>query len=110
MYFPASIHHLTYFFSSLNFIVCQHQEVCCFCWKVMTMNSAGRTRATFTVTLINPSRMSSEVMVAPRPTSTLNASSRVAPTSAPAFHWLVRKLEIMFFSVSHVEALLGANT
>ncbi len=74
------------------------------------MNSAGRLMATSTVTRRMPSRMSSGVIVSPRPTCTLKASSGTAPARPPRFQMPVRKLEIIPFIVTQVPATLGSNT
>src|SRR3569833_302356 len=42
-------------------------DFCICCWKVISMNSAGRLTATNTVMRMMPSWMSSGVMVSPRP-------------------------------------------
>ena len=74
----------------INFVITFY-DFCICCWKVMTINSAGREIATFILIFITPSSTSTGVMVTPRPTSTEKASWGTAPTRAPVFHWLVRK-------------------
>lgn len=85
-------------------------DFCICCSKVTTMNSAGRTMASFTVTSIFPSRISRLVMVLPRPICTSNASSREEPANAPCFHFSVRKLTIILLTVTQVFASFGSNT
>ena len=51
----------------------------------MTMNSAGRETAMRTVMFIMPLRMSSGVIVTPRPTDTSNAAAGLGPTATAPF-------------------------